>query len=650
VDDISQLGRFQLLERLARGGMAEVFLAMERGSGGLQRIVVVKVLHPHLADQPAQVASFLQEGRYLARLRHPGVVQIHEIAEDAGRWYLAMEYVPGSSFRELMVSAREAGRPVPLDVLVGLLAQACAGAHAAHELRSPSGEPYNLVHRDISPDNLMVTSEGHVKLLDFGIAKVDARVDGIEPTRVGTLKGKLAYMSPEQLRQESLDRRTDVFALGVLGWELVAGKRLFKRKNEWATMQAVLSGQVPDLLQARPDAPEELATCLLQAMSGDRELRFDSAEDLRQALLSVAEDQGWDTSNEPAARFVGDLLGDQQTRRAEKLERTVSRQVSAPTLDELLQEGSDAPATPSTSEEPTHIRPPPEEPPARRTWPLLALAVLGAVGLGALALWGSSAETGPPLVLGLAPVMAEEPYLQAHMPLQAYLEDALDRPVELASYGSYDALGQALRRGELDLAALPPTLYIRVKEREPDLLVLATKMVDGGKGVSGVLLVPEISEIHQVTDLPGHTICLTDLNSTTGWNLPRAYLTERGVDLESDLTVVRSGNHLQAIEDLLDGRCEVAATYQDAIRGASTQGLEVGRLTILVTTGRAPHDAFVVPPAADPVETQRIRAALLAYEPDEDVDAVEQITGFAEADDSAFDDLRKAYAAAADPG
>ncbi|MBE2248580.1 MAG: serine/threonine protein kinase, partial [Myxococcus sp.] len=165
------LGRFELVHRLDIGGMAEIFLALERGLHGFERLVVIKRALPHLAEQPAFREMFLQEARWVARLNHPNIVQIYELGELDGTAFIAMEHVLGVSFRDLMRAAIQQARPFPLGVVVGLLAQACAGAHAAHELADPQGKPLGLVHRDISPHNLMVTAGGNVKLLDFGIAK-----------------------------------------------------------------------------------------------------------------------------------------------------------------------------------------------------------------------------------------------------------------------------------------------------------------------------------------------------------------------------------------------------------------------------------------------------------------------------------------------
>jgi phosphate/phosphite/phosphonate ABC transporter binding protein len=301
-----RIGRYQVIDRLATGGMAEVFVCIERQLAGLERFVVVKRILPQLAVQESFVEMFLAEARYVARITHPHVVQIYELGEDRGLPYLSMEYVPGCSLRDLLVAAIRARAPLPPGVAVGLAVSACAGAHAAHELADPQGRPLGLVHRDISPHNLMVTVDGHVKLLDFGIAKA-THESAIDHTRTGTLKGKVHYMAPEQCRQEPLDRRADVFALGVVLWELLSGERLFKRDSELEAMQAIVSGDVRDLRRIRKDLPPALIAVVEQALATKRESRFATADLMRRALLEAVRD--FDVSTEAIAAFVQPLVG-----------------------------------------------------------------------------------------------------------------------------------------------------------------------------------------------------------------------------------------------------------------------------------------------------------------------------------------------------
>ncbi len=311
--------------------MAEIFIACERSGvmRGLERLVVVKRILPHLAVHESFVDMFLAEARFVARINHPNITQIYELGEDAeGAPFIAMEYVPGSSLRDLLVAAISAGEELPVGTAVGIIAQACAGAHAAHELTDPAGRPLGLVHRDISPHNLMVTGEGHVKLLDFGIAK--ATEQGIDNTRTGALKGKVHYMSPEQCRQESLDRRTDVFALGIVLWEMLAQERLFKKSSELDSMQAIVSGDVPPLARFRQDVPDDVTAVVEKALRAAPADRWQSADELRRALLAACEQHGLPTSIDAVSAVVKGLVGDAQQRARVAVMSAAERTMATP--------------------------------------------------------------------------------------------------------------------------------------------------------------------------------------------------------------------------------------------------------------------------------------------------------------------------------
>ncbi|MCC6521504.1 MAG: PhnD/SsuA/transferrin family substrate-binding protein [Polyangiaceae bacterium] len=298
--------RIEPLTRLATGGMADIWLARELGAAGLERFVVVKRLLPHLAREPEIVAMFLSEARFVARLAHPNVVQIHDLGQDDEGYFLVMEYVAGCSVRELVLAAAAAHAKLPLPAALSILEQACRGAHAAHELCDPTGQPLGLVHRDISPHNLMIAPSGDVKLLDFGIAKATA---ASEATRTGTLKGKHGYMSPEQCSAARVDRRSDVFALGIVGWELLTGERLFKRNSDFATMNAIVSGDVRPATAVRSDLPAVFDPVLARALALETEARWQTADALRRALEAAADACGVRPSRDALAASLTELLG-----------------------------------------------------------------------------------------------------------------------------------------------------------------------------------------------------------------------------------------------------------------------------------------------------------------------------------------------------
>src|SRR5258705_2080095 len=247
-----RLGKYEILALLALGGTAEIYLARIAGAAGFEKYVVVKCLHDHLADDTEFVKMFLDEARFAAYLDHSNIVQTMELGEHEGRYYMVMEFLAGVSLAMVVrrTAERTTGGRVPVPLALNMVAQACAGLHYAHE-RNANGKPLNIVHRDISPQNLVISFEGVVKVVDFGIAKAEMRETR---TRSGTIKGKFAYMSPEQCVANNVDRRTDVFALGVIGHELLTGRRLFKRTSPYETYHAVMECEVkPPSIEAGGD-------------------------------------------------------------------------------------------------------------------------------------------------------------------------------------------------------------------------------------------------------------------------------------------------------------------------------------------------------------------------------------------------------------
>src|SRR5882672_5857116 len=237
-----RLGKYEILALLALGGTAEIYLARIGGTAGFEKYVVVKCLHDHLADDTEFVKMFLDEARLAAQLDHSNVVQTFELGEHENRYYMVLEFLAGLSLAMVVRRAAErfAGGRLPVPLILNIAAQACAGLHYAHE-RTSNGKPLNIVHRDISPQNLVISFEGVVKVVDFGIARAEMRET---KTKAGTIKGKFAYMSPEQCVATNVDRRTDVFALGVITHELLTGRRLFKRNSPYETYQAVIECEV----------------------------------------------------------------------------------------------------------------------------------------------------------------------------------------------------------------------------------------------------------------------------------------------------------------------------------------------------------------------------------------------------------------------
>jgi eukaryotic-like serine/threonine-protein kinase len=284
----SALGKYRLIAEIAHGGMGVVYLAMVQGPGGFNKLVVVKELKPELVEEPAFLTMFLDEARLAARLSHPNIVQTNEVGNDGDRYFLAMEYLDGRGLDQVRRRMKTAGFGLSPSMHLRIIADMLAGLEYAHTLSDFDGSPLHIVHRDVSPQNVFVTFSGHVKLLDFGIAK--ARSSSHE-TSAGIVKGKLSYMSPEQARGLKADARADVFSAGVMLWEALTGRRLHGGRTDQETLRALVAGQLPRASSARPGIPQELDEICARALAWNRDERYPSAaafqEDLEDYLTSI---------------------------------------------------------------------------------------------------------------------------------------------------------------------------------------------------------------------------------------------------------------------------------------------------------------------------------------------------------------------------
>jgi serine/threonine-protein kinase len=293
-------GKYSLVAKLATGGMAEIFLARLLGAAGFEKLVCIKRILPYLAKDPQLVQMFLAEARIAAQISHPNVCQVFELGEIGGRYFIAMEYLEGVPFSCFRRRDLYPADPDPR-LVAGLGVQACEGLHHAHQLKRPDGSLLEVVHRDVSSNNLFATVDGVVKVLDFGIAKVQ---DASVRTTTGSVKGTYAYMAPEQLRGEPVDRRTDVFAAGIVLWELFARRHLFKRDTDFLTFQAITTDPIPEVAELRPDVPPELSAAIARALSRDREARYPTARAFGEALARSVQSIGGPWS---AAAIAGEV-------------------------------------------------------------------------------------------------------------------------------------------------------------------------------------------------------------------------------------------------------------------------------------------------------------------------------------------------------
>ncbi|MDF1565396.1 MAG: serine/threonine protein kinase [Deltaproteobacteria bacterium] len=297
------IGPYRLVRLLAQGGMAEIWLADHPQHGEC----VVKRVHPHLTSNTEFLMMFVDEARIAARLNHPGCVHIFDLGKEGSTYYIAMEYIHGEDIRSIARQARAAQIPLPRKLAVAIIMGAAEGLHYAHELMDGGGRPLNIVHRDVSPQNILVTFDGRVRIVDFGIAKA---ADQANRTRSGVLKGKYAYMAPEQILGVPLDRRTDVFALGILLYELTTGRRLFKAKTELETMRRITQNIFTPPAAASPGYPPDLERIVLKAISNDRINRYESAQALRDDLAAFLEAHRVTVTEEDLAELMKQVFAE----------------------------------------------------------------------------------------------------------------------------------------------------------------------------------------------------------------------------------------------------------------------------------------------------------------------------------------------------
>jgi serine/threonine-protein kinase len=326
--------RYELIGELASGGMATVYLARITGVGGFQRFVALKRLHPHLALDSEFIEMFLDEARLAASIHHTNVVPILEVnANHSIGYYLVMEYIEGDTLARVLAKASQQGQRVPLGIVLRVALDLLAGLHAAHELRDGSGMPVNLVHRDVSPQNVLLGFDGIARITDFGVARAASRLSA---TRVGQLKGKVAYMAPEQAQgMDEIDRRADLFSAGVVIWEALASRRLFKAENEAATLARVMTTAVPALTLMSPEISTKLSDAVMRALERQPSARYATAGDFADALEAAAANTLRIATPRELGAYVEGLLNDEAETQREAVRLWLLRNEPSPSSQRL---------------------------------------------------------------------------------------------------------------------------------------------------------------------------------------------------------------------------------------------------------------------------------------------------------------------------
>jgi serine/threonine-protein kinase len=390
---LQTIGRYQLLAHLASGGMAEIYLARQTGIGGFEKLVVVKKILPNLAREKVFVEMFLDEAVIAAQLNHPNVVQIYDLGQSGDDYYIAMEYLEGESLGHLTSEGTRVRKPLPPGLAAGIVTQVCDGLAYAHAFEDDNGKPMGIVHRDISPHNIIVLFSGVVKVVDFGIAKAASKM---HQTKVGTLKGKLAYMSPEQCMGSEVDARSDVFSLGVVLWELLTHRRLFKREVEPAMIRAIMDEPIPKVHDVRKDAPAALAAAADKALSKKPEDRYPGAAEMKADLQAYLRQESLEAGAEQIAGYAHEVLGKRARTKKRLLEDIRKKGVKGVSLGALKPKSDSMPSrSGSEADAATRIQKESDKP-ASSPWLLRIVAFfLAGIAVAAAVLWFFSGSPEP---------------------------------------------------------------------------------------------------------------------------------------------------------------------------------------------------------------------------------------------------------------
>jgi serine/threonine protein kinase len=425
--ELTQVGRYRLCYELASGGMATVYLARMDGPHGFEKLVALKRIHPHLVSERRYVEMFLDEARIASGITHPNVCTVFDFGESGGEYFLTMEYLVGEPlarvYRRVAASAEQRESPLLPFRMARIIEEACEGLHAAHESKDANGQPLNVVHRDVSPKNLFMTYSGVVQVVDFGIASARQRT---HRTATGHLKGTMPYTAPEQISGGTVDRRGDIWGLGVVLWELLTFDRLFRRETEVETMYAVLVGDIPAPSERRPDIPPELDGIVMKALQRDPNKRWHTAREMGQALHAFASKQAEHVGAAELSSWMDELFPQGEASRREIMDRALTRGFQVPGLSQGVDDELTGEATVAAGMLPGLASK--SKPRPRWVRPAIALSALSVLLAGA---WGfrelptrSSPSTAlvpwapAPVVLPSEPASAE-PIANQALPTEA---------------------------------------------------------------------------------------------------------------------------------------------------------------------------------------------------------------------------------------
>jgi serine/threonine protein kinase len=435
--DPQRIGRYELCFELASGGMASVYLARMDGVSGFEKLVAVKRIHRHLAKEKGYLDMFLDEARIASRITHPNVCSVFDFGEADGEHYIAMEYLVGEPLSRLMSRAardpKQRRSPLLPLRMARIIADACEGLHAAHELKDANGDLLCVVHRDVSPRNLFVTYDGAVQVVDFGIASASQR---LHHTSTGQVKGTFAYMAPEQLMVGAIDRKVDIWALGVALWEMLAVKRLFKRDTTANTIHSVLYDEIKPPSQHRDQVPAELDRIVMKALERDPKDRWATAREMGRALRQFLGTQNEIMGPAELSEWMAEVFPQGEARKSQLMEIARMANTSLPAMPQANDVDATLTATEVRLVESTEVAVLPFR--SRVRWALLALGAAALIAVAAFGVGGTEATVDEdagslaPVVAQPTAAPAEQPQDEATVaPIGAETETTVeDQPVE----------------------------------------------------------------------------------------------------------------------------------------------------------------------------------------------------------------------------
>ncbi len=551
-------GRYEPFASLGRGGMADVYLATTTGLGGFAKLVVIKMLRAEIAQEPQFREMFLYEARLAARLNHPNVVNTFEVGEQNGVYFIAMEYLEGQPLNRVLQKVKERGRPLSPRIVARVMADALAGLRHAHTLRDYDGQPLQIIHRDVSPHNIFVTYDGHVKLVDFGIAKAAL---GSHETEVGVTKGKVAYMAPEQAFGGPIDARADVFSLGVVLWEMLTRRKLMSGRNAAENIHRLINEGIPSASSVSPDVPPLLDAIAARALEKQPDDRFASAAEMLDALEGYLAMPGNGVRQDEVGELIAEMFGEVRDDVQKRIRRHIDKLAAADAhhltvgslrnVDALATTGNGgllnlggAPlgSTGSNDSGSGNSSIPSQSPPPTTTHTVvpaggrsLLLVLLGAlsmlvlIGAAIIAFGIPHALPGPPPAASPVPVVVDAPPVAVVPPAIASAPVAAPTPPRAVERATSDAPAAPPRRGARGSARTPAPPPAPSEPRAP------AKSQDEGTGYFTVETYPWTN-----VSVDGRSIGMTPIVRAplpTGNHTVRFENSEQGISQSQTITI-----------------------------------------------------------------------------------------------------------------